>query len=256
MKAVIPAAGVGTRMLPVTKVVPKELIPVGTKPALQWVIEEAVDAGLQDLVIVVNERKRLLREYLTPLDRGDPLSDYETMLELERLLRRVEITFVIQPAPLGLSDAILRCRECIGSEPFALLLPDNVFLSARSPVTSRLVRLHARTGQSCIALWRARGAGLSDGAVIGTCNADSTWSVSGVLRKGDVRGRATDLRPLGRAVLEPRAFDFLQSAVPSGERDEVAALNSLAQERRLIGLLVEEELVHIGAEVDEGVLAR
>lgn len=249
MKALIPAAGLGARLLPVTKVVPKELIPVGKKPALQWVIEEAVDAGLRDLVIVVNERKGLLREYLTPLNQGHPLSEYAAMRELERLLRDARITFVDQPTPIGLADAILRCRDCVGDEPFALLLPDNVFLSAESSVTERLVRLHTVTGQSCVALWRARGAGLSDGAVIGKRNGDSTWSVSRVLRKGDIRGRATDLRPLGRAVLEPRAFQFLQSGVTSGESDEVPALNGLAGEQRLLGLMVEEEPVHIGAEV-------
>lgn len=245
MKAIIPAAGLGTRLLPITKVVPKELLPVRGKPVVQWALEEAIDAGLREVVIVVSERKSMLREYLTPLETGHPLLDHPTMHELEQLLRQISISFVDQPAALGLADAVLCCREKIGDEPFALMLPDNVFVSAASSVTGRLVQLHARTQQSCVGLWKAHGAGLSDGAVVARETGRSTWTISKVFPKGDMASATTNLRPLGRAVLEPRAFELLESARSSGMTDEVPALNGLANEGRLLGLLVEEEFVHM-----------
>src|SRR5437867_9213123 len=101
MKAIIPAAGLGTRLLPITKVVPKELIPVESKPAIQWVLEEAVQAGLREFIVVISPRKTILRDYLTP-SAESALANHPGLVELEYLLRMIEITFVEQPHPEGL----------------------------------------------------------------------------------------------------------------------------------------------------------
>ena len=134
-KAIIPAAGLGTRMEPVSRVVPKELLPVGCKPAIHWVIEEAAAAGLQEIAIVLSPSKGLIFEYLA--DGG---------LDAELGVR---FHYVTQEIQRGLADAMWQCREFIDGEPFALLLPDNVLLSPEHKL-SRMVGLYAQTGRDVI----------------------------------------------------------------------------------------------------------
>src|SRR5712692_6072526 len=180
MKALIPAAGLGARMLPVTKVVPKELLPIEGKPAIQWVLEEALSAGLREFVVVLSPRKAILRDFLTPIGEEHSFSGHRGLQELERLLRSVKIAFVEQPAPLGLGDALLRCRDVVGEEPFALLLPDNVF-SDQSRLLKELVEVNRIQGKSCVALWKADGLNLGDGAVVAELRSDNIYNDRRVL---------------------------------------------------------------------------
>jgi UTP--glucose-1-phosphate uridylyltransferase len=248
LKAVIPAAGLGTRLLPVTKVVPKELIPVAAKPAIQWVLEEAVTAGFKDIIVVTSPRKQLLRHYLTCLEPGDPLIGHPAIVELESLLRAVTIVFVEQPAALGLGDALLCARALIGQETFAVMLPDNVF-GARSTLMAELINVHSETGASCTALWRADAASLKDGAVSVDDSADDSnrRRVTRVFPKGQPGPEATDLRPLGRMILQGEAFGYLERTRSVVERDEVPALDGLARAGSLIGVLTAERFIHLGA---------
>jgi UTP--glucose-1-phosphate uridylyltransferase len=246
MKAIIPAAGLGTRMLPVTKSVPKELLPVEGKPAIQWVIEEAARAGLGELVVVISPEKNILRNYLTPLPNNHPLKQHTGLAELEQLLRAVEVDFVEQPEPRGLGDAILRCRKLVAGEPFALLLPDNVF-DARSPLLRQMLEAHKSHGKSCAALWRAEGHHLRDGAVVAERLRDTMYEIRRVLPKGVSSDMATDLRPAGRSILDPEAFDYLEQAQSAGELDDVAALDGLARAGKLIGIIFTERFYHLGA---------
>jgi len=246
MKAIIPAAGLGTRMLPVTKVVPKELLPLEGKPAIQWTLEEAIGAGLKEFIVVISPRKAVLREYLTPLEDDHPLKGYPEVDELERQLRSVKISFIEQPKPLGLGDAMWRCRDLIGDEPFALLLPDNVF-AARSRLLKQLIEIHRTYQKSCVALWKASGLGLDDGAVIAKSYNESIYCVRRVLPKHSLDGQMTDLRPIGRSVFESNAFGYLKPARESdGELDDVPLLDGLARDGLLLGLLLTEEFHHIG----------
>ena len=245
MKAIIPAAGLGTRLLPVTKVVPKELLPVAGKPAIQWALEEATQAGFRELIVVINPHKAILRDYLIPLDHDPPLASYPALDPLERLLRSVNITFVEQPAPLGLGDALLRCRDLIGDEPFALLLPDNIF-AAGSRLLKRLMEVHTSYAKSCVALWHASGPHLRDGAVIAESYREPVCVVREVLPKGAVSYEATDLRAIGRSVLQPAALEHLARHQTGGKLDDVPLFNGLAREKSLLGLLIAEEFIHLG----------
>lgn len=244
MKAVIPAAGLGTRMLPITKAIPKELLPIEGEPAIQRVLKEATNAGLREFIIVISPHKAVLRSYLTPLEDDHPLMGYPALDELEQLLRSVEIIFVDQPKPVGLGDAVLRCRNLIGEEEFALLLPDNIF-ATRSGLLEQLIELHRVYDKSCVGLWHATGPDLGDGAVIAELLSDSVYSIRRVLPKGMADAQATDLRPIGRYVLKPAAFDHLQRA--HGELNDVPLLDGLARDGSLLGLLTGEEFHHIGA---------
>jgi UTP--glucose-1-phosphate uridylyltransferase len=246
MKAVIPAAGLGTRLLPVTKTVPKELLPIKGKPAIQWAIEEAVGAGLRDLIIVVSPRKAMIRQYLTRLDKSDPLSGYTAVAELEDLLGRVRIAFVEQIEPGGLGHAVLCCRELVENEPFALILPDNVF-AEDSNCLKRLIAAHESNGKSWVGIWKADQQNLADGAVIAEPIGGSTFRITRVLEKRSSSGAISDLRPVGRYVLQPRALDFFERAGSQLELDDVPALDGLAREGMLSGIQIVDEFIHIGA---------
>lgn len=134
-KAVIPAAGKGTRMEPVSRAVPKELLPIGSKPAIEWVVEEAAAAGVTEIAVVLSPSKGLLFEYLADGDLASRLG--------------VSFTYVTQEVQRGLADAMWECRDFTGGEPFGLLLPDNVFLEPKHDY-GRMVEMHADTGQDVI----------------------------------------------------------------------------------------------------------
>jgi UTP--glucose-1-phosphate uridylyltransferase len=136
-KAVIPAAGLGSRMLPITKSIPKEMLPVGRKPMIQHVVEEAVVSGIKHICIIIREGKEIIRDYFCapyPKERkSDPHVD-----ELELLVQEgCELTFVYQPRPLGLGDALLQARDFVGGDPFVLMVPDQLMRSS-VPATRQL----------------------------------------------------------------------------------------------------------------------
>lgn len=239
MKAVIPAAGLGTRLLPITKAVPKALLPVDGKPAIQWTLEEAVAAGCRDIVVVVNPAQASVREFLTPLESGHPLAGHPGLEELETLLRQVSIAFVEQPAPLGLWDAIGRCRPVLGDEPFALLLPDNI-CPEQPALLGRLRRVQERFRRSVIAVDpRGRGGPL----VLEPLEPD-VFAVSAVLT--DDRARGIQARPgVGRYVFTPAVFESLRPT-PDGEATEVPALARLAAMSQLLGVAIHRPIIHLG----------
>jgi len=250
MKAIIPVAGLGTRMLPITKTVPKELIPVKGKPAIQWVLEEAINAGFREFIVVLNSFKSIIRHYLTPLKNDHPLAGHPGLADLERSLRVVDITFVEQREPRGLGDAVLRCRDLIGKEPFALLLPDNI-CPIESRLFERLLNVHQAHGKSCIALRRASGLALHDGAIIAQPWRESVYNVQRIFPKGSPDSPTTDLRGIGRYILESAAFIYLEKAQTGGELDDIPALDGLARDGRLLGLLVTDRVYHLGMSLDQ-----
>lgn len=249
MKAIIPAGGQGIRLLPMTKAVPKELFPIQGKPAIQWVLEEALSAGLREFIIVLGPSKDILRRYLTPLADDDPLRKHSGLAELEGLLREINIRFVEQPTPRGLGDALLRCRSVAGKGPFVLLLPDNVF-SAESRLLTQLIDVYRTHGKSCVALWQSNRINLSDGAVIAKLQSDSDtiYNIERVFPKGVSGNKITKLRPLGRYILERNALEYLErSKNADRELDDVPLLDGLARDGLLLGMLTAETCCHIGS---------
>jgi UTP--glucose-1-phosphate uridylyltransferase len=238
----------GTRLLPITRYVPKELLPAGGKPAIQRALEEGVRAGLGEFIIVISPGKTVIRDYLTPLDDAQSFASNDDLRLLERLLRSVKIAFVEQPRPIGLGDAILRCKAEVGDDSFALLLPDNVF-GERSGLLEELMTTHRAHQKSCIGMWNASGPALSDGAVIAESRGDSLYFVRRVLPKGRGFGELSNLRPIGRSVLTSGAFAYLENGPDvHGELDDQPMLDGLARNGLLNGLLSTEEFQHLGVE--------
>ena len=174
MKAVLPAAGWGTRFLPISKAVPKEMLPLGAKPVIHYVVEEAVAAGCTEILIIINRSKESIRRYFEP----DPF--FEDILKnagkaaelaaFQSPTRLAKFQFIDQPEMRGLGDAVLMAREFIGNEPFAVLLADTV-ITGESPLR-RMVGLTRETGRSCVALEqcpldRVKRYGIAGGSVAG-----------------------------------------------------------------------------------------
>jgi UTP--glucose-1-phosphate uridylyltransferase len=136
-KAVIPAAGLGSRMLPISRSIPKEMLPVGRKPMIQHVVEEAVASGLRQLCIVIREGKEIIRDYLTL--KQTAAGNDDQVAELEALLSNCELTFVFQKCQLGLGDALLQARDFVGTDSFVMMIPDQLFFAA-TPAASQLLK--------------------------------------------------------------------------------------------------------------------
>lgn len=236
MKAIVPCAGLGTRLLPTTKSVPKELLPIRGKPAIHWVLEEALEAGFTEIIVVVSSRKAAVQHYLTPLAEEDPMKGHPGLVDLQRMLGRLNITFVIQPEPLGLGDAILRCRKLIGDEPFAILLPDNV-CRVGSRLLKEMMELHRVHGKSCVGLVQ-RHVGLhNQGLFLVRPMFGSIYEVQGVHSRDAVDAQTEGFLGIGRYILEPDSITYLGQIQREGELTEVPALEALAREGRLLGLM-------------------
>ena len=154
MKAVLPAAGWGTRFLPISKAVPKEMLPLGAKPVIHYVVEEAVAAGCTDILVIINQSKESIRRYFEP----DPFFEailekagkHAELAEFRKPAALARFHFLYQPEMRGLGDAVLMARDFVGEEAFAVLLADTV-ISGESPL-SQMVQVTARTQRSCVAM--------------------------------------------------------------------------------------------------------
>ncbi|HUP21782.1 MAG TPA: sugar phosphate nucleotidyltransferase [Thermoanaerobaculia bacterium] len=241
-KAVIPAAGLGTRMRPWSEVVPKELVPLGTKPAIQFAVDEALGAGIAEIAVVVSPDKGLLRDYL---DRfGDPSG-------------RARFTYVTQETPRGLGDAILCCRDFAAGEPFAVLLPDNVLLSPAHDF-GRLVRASERSGLDAIGVIEVTHA---DSGRYGNCGRIEFRVLEpGLLELERLYDKLpgtlqvppgeTLLRTCGRYACTQRLLDELaQLRATTGDRvelDEVPAYQRIVASGGAVGVVLPPPLFDVG----------
>jgi UTP--glucose-1-phosphate uridylyltransferase len=235
IKAVIPAAGLGTRFLPATKAMPKEMLPVVDQPAIQYVVEEAVRAGLTDLLMITGRQKRALEDHF---DREPSL---ERALEAKGDLDRLDavrhasslgpLHYVRQGDPKGLGHAVLCARQHVGYEPFAVLLGDDL-IDERDELLSTMIEVQARTGGSVVALIEVEPAEISayGCADVSFVPGEGHVRVNGLVEKPDVADAPSNLAVIGRYVLHPEVFDVLEGTPPGrgGEIQLTDALQTLA----------------------------
>lgn len=230
-KAVIPAAGLGTRFLPATKATPKEMLPVVDKPAIQYVVEEAVSAGLTDVLMITGRNKRPLEDHF---DRNH---------ELEEALRRkgddgrlakvaesndlANIHYVRQGDPRGLGHAVLCAAEHVGDQPFAVLLGDDL-IDPRDPLLARMVRAQADQGGSVIALMEVdpEQIHLYGCAAVETTADSDVVRVTGLIEKPAAADAPSNYAVIGRYVLDPAVFDVLRTTEP-GRGNEIQLTDAL-----------------------------
>ncbi|MFH8366009.1 UTP--glucose-1-phosphate uridylyltransferase GalU [Streptomyces sp. NPDC018031] len=241
-KAVIPAAGLGTRFLPATKATPKEMLPVVDKPAIQYVVEEAVTAGLSDVLMITGRNKRPLEDHF---DRNYELEELLTRKGDEARLARVQessdlatMHYVRQGDPRGLGHAVLCAAPHVGDQPFAVLLGDDL-IDARDPLLSRMVEVQEQYGGSVIALMEVDPAQihLYGCAAVKPTFDDGVVQVSGLIEKPEPADAPSNYAVIGRYVLDPSVFGVLRETRPGrgGEIQLTDALQALASDPDLGG---------------------
>jgi UTP--glucose-1-phosphate uridylyltransferase len=241
-KAVIPAAGMGTRFLPVTKAVPKEILPVVDTPTIQYIVEEAVSAGLRDVLMITGRGKRSIEDYF---DRN---SELEEALEAKgdedglRLIRAsselADMYYVRQGAPLGLGHAVLCAAEHVGDVPFAVLLGDDM-IDRRDPLLQRMIEVRQQHGGSIVALMEVEPDQVSQyGSVaIKPTDVDDVVAVTDLVEKPPPGEAPSNWIVIGRYVCDPAIFGVLRETPPGrgGEIQLTDALRTLATADRGVG---------------------
>lgn len=257
-KAVIPAAGYGTRFLPISKAVPKEMLPLVDKPVIQYVVEEAVASGITDILMVISRSKRPIEEHFHPsYDLEAELAAKGRSAELEDLRAMqsmARIHFIWQPKMGGLGDAILYARDHVGDEPFAVLLGDTVVTSdTGTPVTRQLADVVETHGGSAVALQQVPMEKVSRYGILGGEEiAPGLIRASSFVEKPKPEQAPSNLAVSARYVLSPRIFDHL-ARTPLGKGGELQltdAMASLMQEETLHGLRYDGARHDIGNKLD------
>jgi UTP--glucose-1-phosphate uridylyltransferase len=235
-KAVIPVAGLGTRFLPATKATPKEMLPVVDKPAIQYVVEEAVAAGLDDVLMITGRSKRSLEDHF---DRAIELEqaleakgDQERLAAVRESTSLGDIHYVRQGDPRGLGHAVLCARRHVGSEPFAVLLGDDL-IDPRDPLLQTMLDVQAEHGGSVVALLQVphdQVGMYGCAAVDESASEGDVVRITGMVEKPDPADAPSDLAIIGRYVLHPSVFDVLERTEPGrgGEIQLTDALQELA----------------------------
>ncbi len=238
-KAIIPAAGLGTRFLPATKAQPKEMLPIVDKPTIQYIIEEAVEAGIQDIIIVTGRNKRSIEDHF---DRS-----IELELELERsgkldvltmvkdISEMANIHYIRQKEPRGLGHAILAARHFIGSEPFAVLLGDDVVI-AKKPCLGQMLDVYNEYRTSILGVQTVAHEVVNKyGIIAGKQVDDRVYKVQDMVEKPAIDEAPSNVAVLGRYIITPDIFEFLetQDAGKGGEIQLTDALKRLAKEQAM-----------------------
>ena len=232
-KAVLPVAGLGTRVLPATKAIPKEMLPVFDRPAIQYVVDEAIAAGIEHFVFVTGRNKGAIEEYFdTAYELESTLREKNktaTLAELDAIRPEAgSMSFVRQQAPLGLGHAIWCARDIIGDEPFAILLPD-VIVRAKQSCLAQMVDVYNDTGGNIIAVEQVPQDDVSKYGVIAPKSRNGNRiEMSGMVEKPPVETAPSNLAITGRYILQGKIFDYLKDQA-AGAGGEIQLTDAMAR---------------------------
>ncbi|NFI94762.1 UTP--glucose-1-phosphate uridylyltransferase GalU [Clostridium botulinum] len=240
-KAVIPAAGLGTRFLPATKAQPKEMLPIVDKPTLQYIIEEAIDSGIEEILIITGRNKKSIEDHF---DRSLELeielekSGKKEMLEMVKdISNMVDIHFIRQKEPKGLGHAIHCAKTFVGDDPFAVLLGDDIVYNEGKPCLKQLMDCYSEyktsvLGVQTVAKENVNKYGIVDGLHI----EDRVYKVKGLVEKPSIEEAPTNVAILGRYIITPKIFEILENTKP-GKGGEIQLTDALLE-------LVEQEAMY------------
>jgi len=256
MKVVIPAAGLGVRFLPATKAQPKEMLPVVDKPAIQYVVEEAVASGMTDIVIITGRGKRAIEDHF---DKSYELEhklresgNSEALAEVQRIASMADIFYIRQKEQLGLGHAILCAKKHVGHEPFAVMLGDDIVVSDR-PCIGQLVEVFEDVGASVVGVEQVPKSKIHRYGVIRARRVkDDIYRVEDLVEKPSPEEAPSDLAIIGRYVLKPEIFGFLEKIGPGkgGEYQLTDAMRLLCRKTGLYGLKFKGRRFDIGSKAD------
>jgi UTP--glucose-1-phosphate uridylyltransferase len=256
-KAVLPAAGFGTRFLPASKAVPKEMMPLVDRPIIQYAVEEAVASGIEQIIIVISAGRNAIEEHFDAdptLERWlEERGDIELLRQIRRITEMGTIAFVHQKEQLGLGHAVLMAKELVGDEPFTVLLSDDVMRNPNGlPVTRQLIDIYQQHRGSVIAAQRIPREDASRYGIIAPRHEEGRLvEIEDVVEKPSVADAPSDLAVLGRYVLTPKIFDLLETT-PRGAGGEIQltdAIRELSQEQAVFAYQFEGERHDAGTRI-------
>ena len=223
-KAVIPAAGLGTRFLPITKSVPKELLPILDRPLLQYVVEEAAEAGVEEVIVVTARGKESIAAYFQPRPELEQRLAETGAIDLLESVRHAsnlaKVSFVIQEEPLGLGHAVLTARDAVGDEPFVVILPDDI-IDHQPGVISQMLEVVAQYDGGVIAVEQVPWEVIHNyGVVDADLRGNRTHFVKRLVEKPAREDAPSNLSIVGRYILSPKIFECLEET-PPGARGEI-----------------------------------
>jgi UTP--glucose-1-phosphate uridylyltransferase len=251
-KAVFPAAGLGTRFLPATKAQPKEMLPIVDKPIIQYGVEEAVAAGIDQIIVVTGRDKRAIVDHFDiSFELEHYLKDRGKTRELQ-LVRKisdlVDITYIHQKEPLGLGHAVLMAKDVVGNEPFAVFLADDIIRS-HTPAIKQMMDVFGPRQASVLALQRVEPDQVSRYGIVKVGKSDGRiHEVVDMVEKPDVEKAPSNLAILGRYILKPTIFGILETTHEGvgGEIQLTDAIRTLAQHEQVLGLEFEGTYHDVG----------
>ena len=233
-KAVFPVAGFGTRFLPATKAMPKELLPVVDKPLIQYAVEEAIEAGIDTLIFVTGRHKRAIEDHFDAnYELEQALKDKNKHDQADMvhniLPKGIECIFVRQPLQLGLGHAILCAERVVGNEPFAVLLADDFITSKNYGVTAGLVDAYEKSGKTQLSVMEVNGPDIENYGVLEKDYKNNC--IVGIVEKPIFKMAPSNLASIGRYILQPEIFEIIRTQKPGigGEIQLTDALNVLAK---------------------------
>jgi len=246
-KAVFPAAGLGTRFLPATKAVPKEMLALVDKPIIQYGVEEALASGIEHIIIVTGRGKTTMEDHFDVSFELDATLERKGKRELLELSRKVasmaRISYVRQKEPLGLGHAVLCAKDLIGDEPFAVLLPDDI-VDAERPCIGQMIDVFNERGGSVLATMAIEGPAISAyGVLAGSPDQDNPriFNCNGMVEKPKLESAPSNQAIVGRYVLSPRIFELLEETKPGagGEIQLTDGILALLQHEKVFGYTFE-----------------
>ena len=253
MKAVIPAAGLGTRFLPATKAQPKEMLPVYDKPTIQYVIEESVNSGVDDILIVTGKGKRSIEDHF---DRSFELEHHlktkgkeDFLKEIEYISELADIHFIRQKKQKGLGDAIYCAKKHVGNDPFVVMLGDTI-TKDKVPCTKQLIDIYNKYGKSVISLEEVPDEKVERYGIIGGEEIEENiYKIDKLVEKPPLRVAPSNLAIMGRYVLTPDIFDCIEDVEP-GYGGEIQLTDALSKLDEIYGQVFLGESYDIGNRID------
>ncbi|MBX7231724.1 MAG: UTP--glucose-1-phosphate uridylyltransferase GalU [Bdellovibrionales bacterium] len=254
-KAIIPAAGLGTRFLPATKTIPKEMLTIVDRPILLYVVEEAVQAGIEDIVLIQGRGKNAIEDFFdTSYELEEALTrtnKIELLQEIQKIKNLANLISIRQKYPLGLGHAVFTAKPIVGDEPFALLLGDEIVVSEphQSNVTAQLCDLYETHKQSCVAVMKVPLEEVNKyGIISGRPLRDRIFQVESLVEKPQPKPGISQLALPGRYVFEKEIFKYLSETSPGiqGEIQLTDAMNKMTQQHGMLALQIREKRYDTG----------
>lgn len=239
-KAIIPAAGLGTRFLPATKAMPKEMLPIIDKPTIQYIVEEAVESGIEDIIIVTGKGKRAIEDHFDhafELESNLALKGKFKLLEEVRRSSKVDIHYIRQKEPKGLGHAVWCARRFIGDEPFAVLLGDDI-VQSEIPCLKQLIEQYERVGSSVIGVMPVEDHETNRYGILDPLSREGNlYHVRNFVEKPPIGKAPSNLAIMGRYILTPEIFEFLEKQEPGsgGEIQLTDAIEKLNEIQNVYG---------------------